>query len=279
MVSSKIERAKYGPGIVEVFFGVLLSLLLGALVALVYLGVQPVQIGVPEPKTEPVGPVVYIKGSQDADHGKQWLRKKQLFTEGTSVEVNEDELNAWITAGMTPETPKDADAKKPAPAAPAAAPAGQMAPGAKATPATKAAPVAKAAPAPAAAPATPAAPADPAAPAESGPVFQCGIPNFRIANGLMQIGVEGELNLDMLGIKRPIVLQVSGHITKVEGKFTFVPVQFYVGSCPLHKLPGVAVFVFNHVLAKENVPGDIAAAWKKLSDVSIDGNVLTLTMP
>jgi len=158
MVSSKIERASYGPGIVEVFFGVLLSLLLGAVVALIYLAVQPVQMGLPPPKTDPIGPVTFIRGTQDADRGKQWLRKKQLFTEGTSVEVNEDELNEWITGGVAPEPPKAVDDKKPGPAAPApvpAAPAAKTPPGGKAAaaapvPDAKAAPAAdaKAAPAP-----------------------------------------------------------------------------------------------------------------------------------
>ena len=248
MVSIKIERAKYGPGMFEVFFGVLLSLLLGAVVAVVYLALQPVQVGAPDPKVEPVGPVTYIQGTKDGDRGKQWLRKKQLFTEGTSVEVNEDELNAWITAGTTPEPPKAADAKKPTPAAPAK-------PGAH--------------PEPAAA----------AAPASSGGFVQFGTPNFRITNGALQIGSECQLDLDMIGVKRPLILQASGRFVKNEGKFVFVPEQLFVGSCPIHKLPGVAVFVFDRVFANNKVPEDIAVAWKKLTRVSIEGSSLAMTMP
>jgi hypothetical protein len=248
MVSSKIEKAKYGPGLVEIFFGVLMSLSLGAVVAVIYLAVQPVQVGPPDPKAGPAGLVIYVKGTQDADRGKQWLRKKQLFTEGTSVEVNEDELNEWITAGTTPEPPKAADEKKSAPASPAKS----------------------------AAPATPAAPATTEA---SAGIIQFGTPNFRIVNGALQMGSEGELNLDMFAIKRPIVLQASGRFARVEGKITFIPDQFYIGCCPLHKLPGVAAFVLDHVLANENIPDDIAAAWKKLSAVSIEGSTLKLAMP
>jgi hypothetical protein len=248
MVSTKIEKAKYGPGMFEVFFGALLSLLLGAVMAVVYLALQPVQVGAPDPKAEPVGPVTYIQGTNDDDRGKQWLRKKQLFTEGTSVEVNEDELNAWITAGTAPEPPNAADVKKPAPAAPAK-------PGAH--------------PEPAAA----------AAPASSGGFIQFGTPNFRITNGALQIGSECQLDLDMIGVKRPLILQASGRFVKNEGKFVFVPDQLYVGSCPIHKLPGVAAFVFDRVIAYDKVPEDIAAAWKKLTLVSIEGNSLTLTMP
>jgi hypothetical protein len=235
MVSSKIERANRGPNILEVFLGATLSLALGVAAALFYLIVQPVQVGLAEAKAEPGGPVTYVKGSQDEDHGKQWLRKKQLFTEGTSVDVNEDELNAWMTAGTEPEPPKAANAKPPAP--------GQ-----------------------------------PAAPAASGKLIQFGTPNFRIANKMLQIGSEGEIDLDMLGIKRPLILQTSGRFVKIGGRIIFVPAQFYIGSCPLHKLPGVAAFVFDHLLAEMKVPGDIAAAWKKLASVSVQENSLLLTV-
>ena len=102
MSNSKIDRAKYGPGMLEVLFGAFLSLLLGAVLAVCYLIAQPVQIGKTPDKEQPTSPVVYIKGNQDEDRAKQWLRKKQLFTENSSVEVNEDELNAWITAGTVP---------------------------------------------------------------------------------------------------------------------------------------------------------------------------------
>lgn len=253
MISRKIERAKYGPSMLEVFLGALLSLLLGAVLAVAYLIVEPVEVGTPQTKDEPAGPVTYVKGAQDLDHGKQWLRKKQLFTEGVSVEVNEDELNSWITAGTTPEPSRAADAKKAVPAAahPAAHAAAHPVP-------------------PAAAPATPPAP---------GGFIQFGTPNFRIADGVLQIGSEGELDVDMLGIKRPLILQASGRFVKQAGGFAFVPDQLYVGSCPMHKLPGVAEFLVARVLANEKIPEDIAAAWKKLAAVSIEGRSLRLTMP
>src|SRR5208283_812387 len=161
MVSRKIERAKHGPSVLEVFLGAALSLVLGVAAALVYLIVQPVQIGLPDSKAEPMGPVTYVKGTQDEDHGKQWLRKKQLFTEGTSVDLNEDELNAWITAGTEPEPPKAADTKPPAPG-------------------------------------------KPAEPAAASKLIQFGTQNFRIANKMLQIGTEGEIDLDMVGIKRSL---------------------------------------------------------------------------
>jgi hypothetical protein len=112
-----------------------------------------------------------------------------------------------------------------------------------------------------------------------GGCLQFGTPNFHIANGVLQIGSECELDLDMIGVKRPLILQASGRFVKNEGKFVFVPEQLFVGSCPIHKLPGVAVFVFDRVFANNKVPEDIAVAWKKLTRVSIEGSSLAMTMP
>ena len=255
MAYSKIEKAKYGPSAAEFFLGALLSLLLGAVLAVVYLISQPVQIGKTPAKDQPASPVVYIRGTKDGDRGKQWLRKKQLFTEGSSVEVNEDELNAWYTAGTTPEAPKapevkTPDPKKPDPKANAKKPA----------------------------PPPPPPPPPPPAPAATG-MIQFSTPNFRIADGLFQIGTEGVLNIDMYGVKLPFVIQATGKFVKNPGGFVFVPDKFYIGCCPLHKLPGVSGLVLDRLVANEKVPEDLSAAWKKLADVSVEGGSLKLTMP
>ena len=126
MVSRKIDRAKYGPSTIEVFLGVVLSVLLGFILALAYLVLKPVQVAKLSAKEPVASPTVYVRGNRDGDHGKQWLRKKQLFTEGNSVVLNEDELNAWITAGTEPEPPKSDGPKKliqTAPPPPASIPA------------------------------------------------------------------------------------------------------------------------------------------------------------
>ncbi|MDD2765224.1 MAG: hypothetical protein PHE83_14770 [Opitutaceae bacterium] len=232
MSSRKIDKAKYGPGLGEVVLGAALSLVLGAGLAAAYLVAQPVQIVKEPPKSPPAGAIYYIEGGRNADRGKQWLRKKQLFTEGSSVELNENELNAWISAGT---------------AAPAPAP-GQ-----------KSAPVAPPSPA-------------------SG-MLQMDVPNFRIRDGVLQIGAKGTLNLELFGIKRPLIVQASGKFVKGGDGFIFEPSRFYVGSLPLHRLPGVGEIVLNRVLAKAQVPEDIAVAWKKLADVTIVGNTLKLSLP
>jgi hypothetical protein len=232
MNSRKIDRAKYGPGLVEIFLGAVLSLLLGGTCALAYLMLKPVQISKPSLKEQVPGLTTYIRGTRDNDRGKQWLRKKQLFTEGNSVAVNEDELNAWISAGTEP-VPQKPDAPKTLTQIAAPPPVG---------------------------------------------VLSFGTPNFRIQNGVLQIGSEGTLNLEAVALKHPLVMRAAGRFVKKDDGFAFVPEQLYLGCCPLHRLPGVADLVFQHVLENMKIPEDIAAAWKKLADVSVDGSSLLLTV-
>jgi hypothetical protein len=148
------------------------------------------------------------------------------------VAVNEDELNAWISAGTAPESPKPNAPKKLVQAIP---------------------------------------------PPPVG-ILSFGTPNFRVRNGTLQIGCEGTLDLEMVGLKHPLVMRATGQFEKNGDGFIFVPEQFYLGCCPLHLLPGVANLVLNRLLEDVKIPEDIAAAWKKLADVSIDGSSLLLTM-
>src|SRR5947209_5142065 len=107
---SKVDRAKYGPGLVEITLGALLSVILGALIAFVFLVLRPVTIVHALPKEKPANAVYYIEGSKDSAHGRQWLRKKQIFVEGGSVSVGEAELNTFVAGNA----PKQGNAPKPA---------------------------------------------------------------------------------------------------------------------------------------------------------------------
>lgn len=98
---AKFERSIYGPSVAEVTIGALLSLVLGALLAVVYLMAQPVE-RVKQLPEEPVpGTVYFVEGSSNSAKGRQYLRKRQLFIQGGPAEVislSEDELNAWIAS-------------------------------------------------------------------------------------------------------------------------------------------------------------------------------------
>jgi hypothetical protein len=231
MASHKIKKAQHGPSLAEVVVGATLSLVLGAGLAVAYLVLKPVWTGKDLPRA-PIGTIFYAEGTRSTEYGKLWLRKRQLFTDGSSVVLNEDELNAWMMAVTTP----------PAPEKPVA--------GQKYTP-----------------------------PAPSSDLFQMGPPNFRIRDGMLQIGTKGTLNVELLGFKRQLIMQVSGRFVKRNDQFVFEIHQFYIGSFPLHRLPGLSGQVLSYILGRAQIPEDIMAAWKKLANVTIEGSTLNLTMP
>ena len=115
---SKNERALSGPSWAEVLIGAALSLVLGVVLAAAHLIIIPVAIVREMPKEPVAGNVYFVEGSNDANRGKTWLRKRQAFLDGQSIDLTEDELN---TAVATPiEKPKGgagqpASTAKPAP--------------------------------------------------------------------------------------------------------------------------------------------------------------------
>ena len=105
-----------------------------------------------------------------------------------------------------------------------------------------------------------------------------GAPNFRIREGVVQIGVPVKLNLFGL-IDQKILVVARGAFAKKGDTFAFDPDTLYVGSCPVQRFPFAAGLVAKKVLATIPVPDDIAAAWPKLAGVTAEGNTLKLGMP
>ena len=121
-MSKKLDRQLYGPSMTEVLFGAVLSLLLGAVLAAVYLVLSPVTQVKELPKQRVDGMIYYIEGSRDTSKARQASEKQKAFLQGSAVTVNEDEINTIIVP--IPAAPPN-PAKKPAPGAPAAPPAAQ----------------------------------------------------------------------------------------------------------------------------------------------------------
>lgn len=107
-MANKIEKALYGPSMIEVVLGAVLGLISGVLVACVYLVFKPVTTVRELPKEQPRGMVYYIPGTDSRAKGSTWQAKQKLFISGKSVQLVEDELNAWIasaSAASTKDTP------------------------------------------------------------------------------------------------------------------------------------------------------------------------------
>lgn len=97
MADKKIEKALYGPTATEVALGAILGFLLGVVTACVYLVFFRPVTTVREPVKEPVAGVVYYQpGTNESSKSRQWSVKHKRFLAGGSIEVVEDEINAWV---------------------------------------------------------------------------------------------------------------------------------------------------------------------------------------
>jgi hypothetical protein len=256
-VSAKSSRGGYEPSWTEVTIGALLSVLIGAVLAVVFLVLKPVIIVKDEPKDDERdrSSVYFIEGSRDPAKAKLASAKRKSFVAGDSVVVDENELNSFIA-------PAAGAPVKPADPLPAAKPA----PGAKAAPPAKAPP-------PAAPETKPGAPA----PIPSGLRYVAGVPNFRINDSALQLAVPTKIYV--FGLELNVIVQGRGTFVKSGENFVYDPTTLLVGSCPVDRLPMARNFVVKKIFEAQPVPEDIIKAWSTLSDVAVVGTALKLTMP
>jgi hypothetical protein len=217
-MNKKVQRALYGPGVVEVTLGAVLSLAAGVVLAGLYLVLKPVAVvtQLPPADKREEGMVYYVQGAKGAGKGGQLLRKQQLFLDGSSVVLTEDELNTWMaSSNSAPKKPTD-------PKAPAA---NQL--------------------------------------------------NFRINKGMLQIGLP--YSVDWLG-GGSVIIQMQGMFAKEGDEFVYEPSTIYIGSLPAQRIPILLTLLKRKIYSAQELPDDLAAAWKKLEKVSVENNALRLTM-
>lgn len=222
-MSRKIDR--HGPSTKEVILGAVLSLVLGAALAAVFLVLKPVAVVNALPKEPAANTVYFIEGSRSGS--SQATAKMRAFAQGQSISLNEDELNAIL--GHKP----------------AAAPAPAGKPGEKAAAAK---------------------------------MFTPGELNFRVRNGELQMGLPVQVAAFGL-IDAKVIVQARGTFEKSGDRFVFEPSEFYVGSCPVQRLPVVSSLILKRAMAVAEVPTEVTAAWDRLADVKVAGATLQLTMP
>ncbi len=246
-MNKKIDKALYGPSTIEVALGAVLGLLLGVGVACGFLMLKPVKVVKEPPKETVAGAVYYLPGLENNVKGRGWPQKQQSLIAGGSVVLTEEELNTWAIT-MHPGAAAD-PAKPAAPAKPGAKPAP--------TPAK---------PAPAAAP----------APASTG-FLTGGTVNFRIKDGKLQIGTK--CTVSIVGFSQEMLVVATGGFKKSGASFVFAPETIYVGSCPVHRIPGVAAPLLRKLTALQPVSDELRAAWDRLTSVSLEGSTLRLAAP
>lgn len=124
--------------------------------------------------------------------------------------------------------------------------------------------------------APPAKPGD-KAPAQDPKFVEIGGLNGRIHEGKIQIS--DTVTFNAFGVAYPVIVQAVGVLEKHASGFDFDPQVFYVGGCPLQRIPFVRDWVLKKLLYSQPVPQDIAAAWPKVTEIAIDGSTLRLKMP
>jgi hypothetical protein len=241
MAAQKLEKALYGPSLMEVILGVILGLLAGVVAACVFLVFKPVPTvpTLPKEAKDPLQSTVYfVPGSTLSGKSRNWQLKQKQLIAGTAVLLVEDELNAW--AMSLPNAAPAVPAKPVKPAKPAK-------PGEAA----------------------------PSTPAPEGYIIPA-TPNFRIVDGRLTIGLKCTLN--WYGLMQDVTVQTTGTFRKDGDQFTFVPETVYLGSCPLHMLPAASNLLLSTIAAKLKIPDEIRAAWAKLNIVALEGSTLKLAV-
>lgn len=275
MRSRKVERALYGPTIYEITLGVLLSVVLGAALAIVFLVFKPALVVDDMPKEDDrlQGVTYYVTGTADATRAKQWMRKRQMLVESTPGEIafSEDDLNTWFLH----DTPAGKKALEKAAKAAAAAEAATKQPAKPAKPASNQ-PGAK--PAPNAPAPAPAADQAAAAPAEQPPeeLITPSVVNFRIRDGVVQVGLPCTVNT--MGYQFPVVVQARGGFEKRDDLYVFVPDELIVGSLPVHRFPNAVEYILKKVMSSDALSPEMMATWKKVKTVVVDGKTIKVTI-
>ena len=224
-MKSKLQRKNDGPGWFEVIFGAALSVILGVILAVVFLVLKPVAVLKELPKEPVPGTVYYIEGTRELSKTRELMSKRRLLNDGTAVAFNEDELN---TLAM-PSTP---------------------APGSKVMELPQ--------------------------PPVVTEFVTPGQPNFRIREGVMQVGVP--VQLSAFELQHKVILQMRGGFRKDGDVLAFNAAQVYVGSLPLDRLPKAKEELLKRIYAQAKVPEELSTAWSKVSNATVEGAKVAVTM-
>jgi hypothetical protein len=96
--------------------------------------------------------------------------------------------------------------------------------------------------------------------------------NFRIQKGVLQIGIQAKLNA--FEIQQAFVIQARGQFVPGANGFEYRADELYIGSLPVHAIPGLPALIIQRVLAAQNVPDDLKANWQKLKLVAVEDSSL-----
>lgn len=98
--------------------------------------------------------------------------------------------------------------------------------------------------------------------------------NFRLTENQLQIALV--VRFDYFGVAKDFTLLTRGGFARSGDGFSFVPEQFYLGSCPVHLIPGVSSTLMRSLFSKQSLPDEVRSAWAKVTAVAVEGEMLSI---
>jgi hypothetical protein len=116
--------------------------------------------------------------------------------------------------------------------------------------------------------------ADTVASARSNFISTSGL-NFRLDGERLQIAEKVLLNY--FGLTKEVMVVANGSFVRAGDVFAFRPRTIYLGSCPLHAIPGAGPAFARLLTRRQKVSDDFRAAWAKLAAISVEERQLVAT--
>lgn len=113
-------------------------------------------------------------------------------------------------------------------------------------------------------------------PAAAGGFFTAGAPNFKIVGEKLQVGFK--CKIDYFGLGTEVQVVALGQFGKSGDHVEFDAESVTFGSCPLERVPGVGHFLIGKLAGLHKVSDEWKAAWTKVSEVTIAGKDLNVTI-
>lgn len=109
--------------------------------------------------------------------------------------------------------------------------------------------------------------------------------NFRIAGGLLQVSAPVTVRPAASG-GITVTAQLRGGFERVAPNpdtgmpavVMFAPVEAYIGSLPVHRIPGGVDALMEKLLSSQTLPGEAIEAWRKIESVTVGERELCVTI-
>jgi hypothetical protein len=103
-----------------------------------------------------------------------------------------------------------------------------------------------------------------------------GVPNFRIADSTLQVGLVNTVNF--FGTEAPLVFQVKGGFEKAGSGWRFAASEASLGALPLHKVPALLPLIAARFGASA-LPAEVDKVLSSASGLAVKDGSLVVTLP